>query len=103
MPRWPLISRVPANRNNQKNYSNPIYDLMNREEDTINSVVSVVADLAPPSVDLHTFFVVSLGVIKFISRGRFLEEYESKFLNPTQKEVYEMCKLEIMKRLQESA
>jgi hypothetical protein len=90
-------------RPDNENYSNPIYDLMNREEDTINSVVSVVADLAPPSVDLHTYFVVSIGIIKFISRSRFLSEYEDRFLSSQQREVYEMCKLEIMKRLQESA
>ncbi len=82
--------------------SDMFYSIVNRQEDAINSASSVVQDIYT-SVNLHTFFKVSLGLLLFLEQKKTYQSYVDKFLSSTQKDVLDQTILEIYKRLRESS
>jgi hypothetical protein len=80
----------------------PANYLFNRDEDAIESVMTVVKDLYV-SVSLHYFFLVTMGILHNLSKSKTYESYRLLFLDDKARETLDIAMLEIYKRLKNVA
>ena len=72
--------------------------LFEREDDAINNIITVVKDVYK-SVDLHSFFLVSLAIHQFIEKSKTLQKFQDLFFTPELMSIYELSLLEVNNRL----
>jgi hypothetical protein len=87
-----------------ESYSNPLYHIVDKNADAINSATSVLNDFyMNPDIDLHTYYLVALGLLKKVQGNKSYYAFIDAFMNPEQIQVLEMVELELSQRLRESA
>jgi hypothetical protein len=82
--------------------NDPANYLFNKESDAIDSVLSILRDLYF-STTLHTYFVVSLGLLQFIHKSRTYDRFREYYLDDLSREALDLCILELHKRLENRA
>jgi hypothetical protein len=76
--------------------------LFNKESDAIDSVLTVLKDLHKVC-DLHSFFVICLGIVQFLRKRKSYGRFRDRFLNKSQREILDVAILEIKNRLANKA
>lgn len=71
--------------------------LFNKEEDVINSILTVVQDLYKV-VSLRYYFLVAMGILQFLKKTKTYENYKNK-LDERAREALDIAILEVYKRL----
>lgn len=72
--------------------------LFNKEEDVINSIMTVIQDIYH-TLSLRYYFLITIGVLQFIKKTKTYETYKEKFLDEKAKNALDIAILEVYKRL----
>ena len=72
--------------------------LFDKDNDAIDNIITVVKDVYK-SVDLHSFFIITIAIYQFIEKSKTLERFKSLFFTPELTEIYDLSLLEINNRL----
>lgn len=84
-------------------YNNDIVDdpanyLFDKNEDAINSILTVLKDVYK-NVPIHSFFLISMGIYQFIEKSKTLQKFKELFFTSELENIYELSLLEIRNRL----
>ena len=82
--------------------SDPANYLFDRDQDAINSVLTVLNDLYM-STSLHYYFLVCIGILQFLKKKKTYEAYRERFLNKQTRDILDLAIMEIYNRLKNVA
>ena len=82
--------------------SDPANYLFDKDQDAINSVLTVIHDLYM-STNLHHFFLVCTGLLQFLKKKKTYEKYREVFLNRETRDILDFTIMEIYNRLKNVA
>lgn len=80
----------------------PATYLFNEDSDAIANVITVIKDIYI-SIDLHSFFIVAIGIFQFIKKSKTLDKFKELFFTKEIEDIYEVSLLEIRNRLANEA
>jgi hypothetical protein len=80
----------------------PANYIFNKDQDSIESVMTVITDLYH-SVSLYYFFLVTEGLYHYFNKTKTYDQYRTAYLDDKAKEILDVGILEVYKRLSSTA
>lgn len=77
----------------------PATYLFNKENDAINSCLSVLTELKNTDITNPSYFRVLIGIINFVNKSKNYDRYKSTFLVGDERRILDLALLDIMNKL----